>query len=971
MADWLDGPFLSPPRPAPARPCPALDARARAAAHAVDRPRRGRLPDGAADAPVGGGRGAAWGCSSRPTRANLRPPSDFDGVAVTYARVAQSGARWAQAVLAGDARHRRRGAPPRRRARLGQGFDARVRRAPRAGCCCRARRFAPTPRRSRACATTATASRVPDVAYSYADAVRDGVCRPVTFVPYDGVLQWQSRRGDDRGVVRRRAHRREAARRYRTAISVELADGLPRILARGAREAARRSARAATATPAASSSPPTASTPARSRRCCARSRARRRPSSCTPRRARPRSSRRSARRREPLDRRGEHGLRGRRHPAPARRRLRDGGQDAADLPPDRRALRAHDPGPRRLDMSWLYLPGRPGPARARRRRRERAAPVLRRRPTVDDGLLDEIPRAARDRAVRGAGVRPASPPTSLPADGAVRRRPAAPPAPARRASPGGRGPADDPALPAFERRALLRDKRHRLVSDLRRSDGRTPRRDQRLAQPRDRHPPRRGRDDRPARALDRAAARRAQPRALRPTLSAPRPRGVTVSTAGFQPVSAGSTPAGGILARQEKIRGPSNSSLAASSTSSDYAIFMLDPDGTSRPGTRAPSASRATAPTRSSAGTSRSSTREDARRDQPELELEIADREGRFEDEGWRVRKDGSRFWANVVITALPTTRRATSASRRSRATSPSAARCSRTCCARMRTCGSSPAWRRTTWPSRCARWAASPTCSQRRYGDADAAPRPFRSSSRSSAASAAWIPSIESLLRLCPCRRAATGRPVGGSWSRWCGRGARRSPRRRSSAARASDHDRRFPPIAEVRGRRVRGRARAAEPDLQRAEVQRRRRAPRIAVTRTRARRSGGSAYATRAPASHQSTSRRSSSPSAAASGPDAPGSGLGPHDLPADRRAPRRHDRRRLAARPGQRVLVHAAGCISSRGCADSSPAPLSRLPACGPPAGAITYGSQTATAIPRLARCSRRRPTRTAPGPTARGR
>jgi PAS domain-containing protein len=27
--------------------------------------------------------------------------------------------------------------------------------------------------------------------------------------------------------------------------------------------------------------------------------------------------------------------------------------------------------------------------------------------------------------------------------------------------------------------------------------------------------------------------------------------------------------------------------------------------------------------------------------------------EGRFEDEGWRLRKDGSRFWANVIITAL------------------------------------------------------------------------------------------------------------------------------------------------------------------------------------------------------------------------------------------------------------------------------------------------------------------------------
>src|SRR5712692_6079290 len=36
-----------------------------------------------------------------------------------------------------------------------------------------------------------------------------------------------------------------------------------------------------------------------------------------------------------------------------------------------------------------------------------------------------------------------------------------------------------------------------------------------------------------------------------------------------------------------------------------------------------------------------------------ERELEVAEREGRFEDEGWRVRKDGSRFWANVIITAM------------------------------------------------------------------------------------------------------------------------------------------------------------------------------------------------------------------------------------------------------------------------------------------------------------------------------
>src|SRR5436190_16314207 len=36
-----------------------------------------------------------------------------------------------------------------------------------------------------------------------------------------------------------------------------------------------------------------------------------------------------------------------------------------------------------------------------------------------------------------------------------------------------------------------------------------------------------------------------------------------------------------------------------------------------------------------------------------ERELEIAAREGRFEDEGWRFRKDGTRFWANVVISAV------------------------------------------------------------------------------------------------------------------------------------------------------------------------------------------------------------------------------------------------------------------------------------------------------------------------------
>ena len=37
----------------------------------------------------------------------------------------------------------------------------------------------------------------------------------------------------------------------------------------------------------------------------------------------------------------------------------------------------------------------------------------------------------------------------------------------------------------------------------------------------------------------------------------------------------------------------------------------------------------------------------------PEMKLRIAARDGRMEDEGWRVRKDGTRFWGSVVITAM------------------------------------------------------------------------------------------------------------------------------------------------------------------------------------------------------------------------------------------------------------------------------------------------------------------------------
>lgn len=44
---------------------------------------------------------------------------------------------------------------------------------------------------------------------------------------------------------------------------------------------------------------------------------------------------------------------------------------------------------------------------------------------------------------------------------------------------------------------------------------------------------------------------------------------------------------------------------------------------------------------------------EERRSGRPERELEIAQTKGRFEEEGWRVRRDGSRFWANVIVSAM------------------------------------------------------------------------------------------------------------------------------------------------------------------------------------------------------------------------------------------------------------------------------------------------------------------------------
>jgi len=86
----------------------------------------------------------------------------------------------------------------------------------------------------------------------------------------------------------------------------------------------------------------------------------------------------------------------------------------------------------------------------------------------------------------------------------------------------------------------------------------------------------------------------------------------------------------------------------------DYAIFMLDPDGRVRNWNNGAKRIKGYDSTEIiGKHFSCFYPEEDLRNGKPAWELEVAAREGRFEDEGWRVRKDGSRFWANVIITAI------------------------------------------------------------------------------------------------------------------------------------------------------------------------------------------------------------------------------------------------------------------------------------------------------------------------------
>ena len=83
----------------------------------------------------------------------------------------------------------------------------------------------------------------------------------------------------------------------------------------------------------------------------------------------------------------------------------------------------------------------------------------------------------------------------------------------------------------------------------------------------------------------------------------------------------------------------------------DYAIFMLDPDGFVRTWNAGAQRFKGYAANEIiGEHFSVFYTQQDRDAGRPALALRTALDEGKFEDEGWRVRKDGSRFWANVVI---------------------------------------------------------------------------------------------------------------------------------------------------------------------------------------------------------------------------------------------------------------------------------------------------------------------------------
>jgi superfamily II DNA or RNA helicase len=471
MASWESGPFLISAAPGAGKTRPSL-------VFARDLLRRGVVKRVAVVCPTTpltrqwAAAAARMGIHLVPDAAELRPPRDFQGVAVTYARAAASARRWASQcgaatlVIADEAHHLGE------ELAWGLGFGEAFRGA------ARWLLLSGTPFRSDATPIPgvrydADGVAVPDVSYTYADAVRDAVCRPVTFVPYDGTLQWRS--GDDvlEAGFDTVLTGREASRRYRTAISTELPDGLPRILATA--HARLQQVRAGGHRDAGGLVIAADSEHARAIAALLKPIIGRAPTVVLHTEAG--AHRKLA---KFTDSRDEwivavnmvsEGV-----DIP---RLRVGVYAGAAKTPlvfrqvVGRFVRTIAGRP--VDQSWLYLPGDPVLRRHATDVEGELRHVLRR--VDDEEGFDERPERreterseAMEFVALSADVAPTSQMSLFGGPAAV-----APAAPKVAPAPDEDDAAEEPSLSNFERRALLRDKRHRLVGDLRRRDGRSHR----------------------------------------------------------------------------------------------------------------------------------------------------------------------------------------------------------------------------------------------------------------------------------------------------------------------------------------------------------------------------------------------------------------------------------------------------------------------------------------------------------------
>ncbi len=228
LEDWRNGPFLVSAAPGAGKTRPALElarrmlARGEANSVAVLCPTTPLTRQWAAAA-------AELGVQLQPDAPGPTAPRDFHGVAVTYARVAGDPRGWAAGVtretlvIVNEAHHLGE------ELTWGTSFQRAFAAAPRWLL------LSGTPFRSDATpipgvSYDAEGVAVPDVSYTYAQAVADGICRPVAFVTFDGTLSWRSGEDVIESSFQTVLSSREASRRYRTAISTELPDGLPRIL---------------------------------------------------------------------------------------------------------------------------------------------------------------------------------------------------------------------------------------------------------------------------------------------------------------------------------------------------------------------------------------------------------------------------------------------------------------------------------------------------------------------------------------------------------------------------------------------------------------------------------------------------------------------------------------------------------------------------------------------------------------------